>query len=295
MFFTRRTIASMSLLVCTVLLLVGCGIPLIHSNTTTPNTILPTKQAQPNPKPKPAEPQQIDPKVWTDPNSLLVLVNKQHALPAGYKPNLVDDFNVPFTFAGKDEKRLMRPELAKALEIMFAAAKKDGIYLAGVSAYRSEALQKSLFDSYVQEQGYKMASVYSALPGHSEHETGLAIDVSGSTGKCAADNCFADTPEAKWLAQHVGDYGFIIRYLKGKEAITGYDYEPWHIRYVGEPAAKIIMSKGITLEEYLGQVPSTTGSSSGNAGASGEPAGTPSGTPSGTSPNGTPSNNTGGQ
>ncbi|MGZ4135372.1 MAG: M15 family metallopeptidase [Tumebacillaceae bacterium] len=190
--------------------------------------------------------------VVSDPASVMVLVNKQNALPADYSPaNLIDDPNVPFIFSGKDEKRLMRKDMAEALEKMIAAAKKDGVGLAGVSAYRSYNTQKSLFNYYVQTQGEEHARRYSAVPGTSEHETGLAIDLSGSTGKCAADDCFGGTPEANWIATHCADYGFIVRYPQGKESITGYAYEPWHVRYVGVDVAKEITSKGLTLEEYL--------------------------------------------
>ena len=98
---------------------------------------------------------------------------------------------------------------------------------------------------------------YSAVPGHSEHETGLAIDVSGSDGKCAATDCFGDTMEAKWLAEHAAEYGFIIRYPKGKESITGYKYEPWHLRYVGVQIASEIAEQASTLEEYYNAVPVT--------------------------------------
>ena len=181
-----------------------------------------------------------------------MLVNKQFGLPMDYKPaDLVDDPNLPFIFSGKDEKRLIRKVAADALEKLFGAAKKDNIFLAGVSAYRSAQTQQGLFNSYVKTQGEAEARKYSAVPGFSEHQTGLAIDVSGSTGACAAENCFGDTPEAKWLADHAHEYGFIIRYPKGKEAITGYAYEPWHLRYVGQAIAKKIHDQGITFEEYV--------------------------------------------
>ncbi|MGE5704295.1 MAG: D-alanyl-D-alanine carboxypeptidase family protein, partial [Clostridia bacterium] len=142
-----------------------------------------------------------------------------------------------------------------ALETMFAAATRDGIELAGVSAYRSHETQKQLFDRYVKKDGEKAARTYSAVPGHSEHETGLAIDVSGIKGVCAAEDCFADTPEASWLAQHAHEYGFIIRYPKGKEAITGYQYEPWHLRFVGAAVAKEINKSGLTMEEFYNAIP----------------------------------------
>nr|WP_245339335.1 M15 family metallopeptidase [Paenibacillus shirakamiensis] len=192
---------------------------------------------------------------WADPKSEMVLVNKKFALPDGYVPTDLVYPNVPFTFKEKIEKRKMRKEAASALEKLFAAAKKDKIYLAGVSAYRSEQTQIALFNRYVKRDGEAKAKTYSAVPGHSEHQTGLAIDVSGSNGRCAAEDCFGGTPEAKWLAAHVADYGFVIRYPKGKDSVTGYKYEPWHIRYVGEDIAKTVMSQGITLEEYYEVIP----------------------------------------
>lgn len=193
--------------------------------------------------------------VVAKPESITALVNKQNALPDDYKPNDLVYPDVPFLFKEKIEKRMLRKEAAEALEKLFAAAKEDGVALAGVSAYRSHATQKALFERYVKKDGEAKARTYSAVPGTSEHETGLAIDVSGSDGKCAASDCFADTKEAEWLAEHAPEYGFIIRYPKGKENITGYQYEPWHLRYVGTEIAKETAEKGITLEEYFGAVP----------------------------------------
>lgn len=189
--------------------------------------------------------------VVAKPDDIAVLVNKKFALPADYKPKDLVEPNIPFIFKEKSEKRLLRKPAAEALEKLVAGAKKDGILLAGVSGYRSYETQKSLFNNYVKSDGEEAARKYSAEPGHSEHETGLAIDMSGSDGKCAATDCFGGTKEAKWLAEHAPEYGFIIRYPKGKESITGYQYEPWHIRYVGTQMAQEIAAKGLTLEEYL--------------------------------------------
>ncbi|MGG6310571.1 M15 family metallopeptidase [Paenibacillus macerans] len=190
-----------------------------------------------------------------DPESVAVLINKQFALPEDYEPKDLVYPDVRFTFKEKIEKRMMRKEASKALEELFAGAEKDGIYLAGVSAYRSHSTQTSLFNRYVEKDGEEVAKTYSAVPGHSEHETGLAIDVSGSDGKCAAESCFGDTKEADWLAEHATEYGFIIRYPEGKEDITGYKYEPWHLRYVGKEISAEIGERGITLEEYYDAVP----------------------------------------
>lgn len=186
-----------------------------------------------------------------DVTSIDVLVNKQHPLPDGYKPSDLVVPDVPFLYTGNNENHMMRQEAAAALKKLFDGAKKDGIYLDGVSAFRSYDTQKWLFDSYVKSQGEEKAKQFSALPGQSEHQTGLAIDVSGSTGQCAAEDCFAATPEAKWLAAHAEEYGFIIRYPLGKEAITGYSYEPWHIRYLGVDVAMKIYSQHETYEEFL--------------------------------------------
>ncbi|USB32936.1 M15 family metallopeptidase [Paenibacillus sp. YPG26] len=190
----------------------------------------------------------------TDPESEAVLVNKQFGLPDDYEPNDLVYPDVPFTFSEKIDKRKMRKEAAAALEEMFAAARQDGVHLAGVSAYRSKKTQTSLFNRYVKKDGLEKAKTYSAVPGYSEHQTGLAIDVSGSDGKCAAESCFGGTKEAEWLKEHVQEYGYIVRYPEGKESITGYKYEPWHIRYVGKEIAQDVTSKGITLEEYYDAV-----------------------------------------
>lgn len=240
--------------------LTGCNAPKTGQTAekTNVSTVQPTKQTS---KDSTASDQSADNaihptennnavQVAANPSDIAVLVNKHIMLPDGYKPSDLVEPNIPFIFKEKDERRLMRKEAAEALEKLFAGAKEDGIYLAGVSGYRSYETQKSLFDYYVKVQGKEVASKYSAIPGHSEHQTGLAMDVSGSNGKCATEDCFADTPEAKWLAQHASEYGFIIRYPKGKESITGYNYEPWHLRYVGIQIAKEITEKGITLEEY---------------------------------------------
>ncbi|MEH7352682.1 M15 family metallopeptidase [Neobacillus drentensis] len=193
--------------------------------------------------------------VVSNPEEIPVLVNKYNKLPDDYTPGDLIYPNIPFTFKKKIEKRELREIAAAAIEDLFAGAKQDGVNLLGVSAYRSHAVQTSLFNNYVKKDGYEAAITYSAVPGTSEHETGLAIDVTGGDGKCAAEDCFKGTPEAEWLQNHAAEYGFIIRYPKGKEDITGYQYEPWHLRYVGKTIAKDIMSRGITLEEYYNATP----------------------------------------
>ncbi|MFL6557570.1 MAG: D-alanyl-D-alanine carboxypeptidase family protein, partial [Bacillus sp. (in: firmicutes)] len=193
--------------------------------------------------------------VISNPEVIPVLVNKHNKLPNNYQPNDLIYPNIPFTFNEKSEKRKMRSKAGAAIEKLFAGAKQQGVTLLGVSAYRSHASQTALFNYYVTQDGYEAASTYSAVPGTSEHETGLAIDVTGGNGKCAAEDCFEGTPEAAWLQDHASEYGFIIRYPEGKDSITGYQYEPWHLRYVGKTIAQEVMSKGITLEEYFTATP----------------------------------------
>jgi zinc D-Ala-D-Ala carboxypeptidase len=189
-----------------------------------------------------------------NPESIPVLVNKQNKLPDNYNPTDLVNTDIPFVSGASNEKRKMRRVAAAAVNQLFAGAKAEGISLLGVSAYRSHATQTTLFNYYVNRDGYEKARTYSALPGTSEHETGLSIDVTGGNGKCAAENCFGGTKEAIWLEQHAAEYGFIIRYPQGKESITGYQYEPWHLRYVGKEIALEIMNKGITLEEYNSEI-----------------------------------------
>lgn len=240
-----------------VTLLTGCTVKTFAPAETpppagpTPVVVTPAQPAPTTPPPTPEPtPNRPSTKLVADPNDITLLVNKSIKLPDGYAPDDLVEPQVAFIFQEKVEKRLMRREAAEALERMFAGAKKDGIALAGVSGYRSHETQAGLFNYYVKTQGEETARKYSAEPGHSEHETGLAMDISGSTGACAADDCFAGTPEADWLAANSAEYGFIIRYPKGKEAITGYAYEPWHLRYVGKALAVEVATKGLTLEEY---------------------------------------------
>lgn len=182
--------------------------------------------------------------------SIGILVNKFHELPLDYRPDDLVYPNAPFIFDERVDKRKMRKEAAHALEQLIAGARKDGIYLAGVSAYRSHAAQTAIYHSNVRRYGKKNAELYCAEPGHSEHKTGLAVDLTRSDGRCAAEACFADMKEAQWLQYHAHEYGYIVRYPKGKEHITGYQYEPWHIRYVGKQLSALLTERRITLEEY---------------------------------------------
>lgn len=189
--------------------------------------------------------------IVTNEESNMVVVNKQRYLPDGYEPPDLVEPNVKFSFDEPHEKRHMRKEAAEALEALFAGAEQEGITLNAVSGYRSYQRQQSLFNHYVETQGKEYASRVSAVPGTSEHQTGLAIDVSSPSVGNVLEEVFGDSEEGKWLAEHAHEYGFIIRYPKDGESITGYVYEPWHIRYVGKEAAEAIYSEGTTLEQFL--------------------------------------------
>ncbi|MBQ9939352.1 MAG: M15 family metallopeptidase [Oscillospiraceae bacterium] len=156
-----------------------------------------------------------------------VIVNKTYTLPKDYAPG----------FTGGTYK---------AFQVMQADAKKQGIKLEIISGFRSYQTQQNTYNGWVKQYGKEYADTISARPGHSEHQSGLAMDVN------SLKFAFADTKEGIWLAENCWKYGFIIRYPEGKEDITGYKYEPWHIRYLGKELAKKVYDSGLCLEEYFG-------------------------------------------
>ncbi|MDB5169350.1 MAG: hypothetical protein JWO41_706 [Candidatus Saccharibacteria bacterium] len=189
----------------------------------------------------------------TDPASLWVVVNKPHGLsPINYAPTDLVTPNVPLRVAGNESMQL-RAAPAAALESMFSAAKQAGLQLMVASGYRSYDYQVKLYGDYVKASGQAAADTYSARPGHSEHQTGLAVDVEPIGKNCELDQCFGDTAEGKWVATNSYRYGFIVRYTPADQAITGYEAEPWHLRYVGASLAGEMHTKGITtLEQFFG-------------------------------------------
>ncbi|TKH44627.1 peptidase M15 [Paenibacillus terrae] len=189
--------------------------------------------------------------IVTNATSDTVVVNKKRSLPVGYAPDDLVEPKVPFSFEGPHEKRHMRKEAAEALEKLFDGAKKDGMELRAVSGYRSYKRQVSIFNNNVKTKGQEYASKVSAVPGTSEHQTGLAIDVSSPSVGNVLEQSFGASREGEWLEKHAPEYGFIIRYMKDKEDVTGYVYEPWHIRYVGIDIAEDVAKQGMTLEEYF--------------------------------------------
>ncbi len=157
----------------------------------------------------------------------ILIANKSYSLPADFNPG-------------------MDPTCLAQFEVLRQAAAAEGLNIYNASDFRSYQRQEQVYNSFVNAYGREKADTISARPGHSEHQTGLAIDVNTIT------DSFANTPEAAWLAAHAHEYGFIICYPKGKEHITGYKYEPWHLRYLGLDTAAAVYESGLCLEEYLG-------------------------------------------
>lgn len=180
----------------------------------------------------------------------ILLVNRSNRLEKDYIPQSLKFPNVKFISYADPKVKKMDAVAAVALEELFKAAKSDGITLLAVSGYREYSYQQRLYNDKVSSDGQKEADKYVAQAGASEHQTGLAMDLL-STEYTSLDDGFDKTRAYKWLEKNCYKYGFIIRYPKDKERITGYSYEPWHIRYVGENAAAEITEQGITLEEFL--------------------------------------------
>lgn len=166
----------------------------------------------------------------------ILIVNKQIGLPKDYNP-------------GED------PAAHQAIQELMQAGNRTGLQFVLRSSFRSYDNQAMLYQNYVAKDGKAAADTYSAEPGHSEHQTGLAYDVGSVVSANDFRVSFGTTPEGEWLKHHAHEFGFIIRYGEGKTHITGYQYEPWHVRYVGKKVANEIYKSNKTLEEYLGLYP----------------------------------------
>lgn len=198
-----------------------------------------------------------------DPTSIWVVADKLRPLnPKNYvPPDLIE------TPVANVNPPTLRKEAAGAMVQMFAAAKAEGAGdMTLQSAYRSYNVQVNVYNGYVNSAGQAGADAQSARPGFSEHQTGLAADISALPLKCALAACFGDTPQGKWLVANAYRFGYLLRYPADKVAITGYMYEPWHFRYIGVALATEMHDKGVTtLEEFFGlpaapdYAPGTTG------------------------------------
>jgi D-alanyl-D-alanine carboxypeptidase len=179
-----------------------------------------------------------------DPMSVWVVVDKLRPLqPMEFEP--ADLVSVPVAHTWEP---LLRKEASDAVVALFAAARAEaGLSLASNSAYRSYAAQQNV---YVGDDEL------TARPGFSEHQTGLSIDIGAESGTCSIEVCFADLPEGQWLRDNAHRFGFILRYPADKQAVTGYQFEPWHFRYVGVDLAAEMRETGVTtLEEFFGLPP----------------------------------------
>ncbi|MEO8105230.1 MAG: M15 family metallopeptidase [Candidatus Saccharibacteria bacterium] len=216
----------------------------------------PTTAVKASPTPSPVKRPVFNSTLYStnDPNSLWVITNKQHALnPPNYVPSKLVVPNIPLRSNITSSEEYVRSDTASALNTLFSAAKSEAINLNLQSGYRSYGYQGSLYNRYVTQQGLAVADSQSARPGYSEHQTGLAADLGGSSDPaCDVEQCYASTAEGKWLAANSYRFGFIVRYPADKQNITGYSYEPWHIRYVGTELSQEMHAKGIsTLEEFF--------------------------------------------
>lgn len=213
--------------------------------TDTPSaTPTPTPTTTPTPTPTfPMDQFSID-----DPTSPWVVVNKLRPLqPQDYAP--ADLIAVNIIGGGQ-----MRAEAAGQLQAMIAQYTADtGLEMQSLSTYRSYGRQVDVYNGWVSQLGQAAADLTSARPGHSEHQTGYVMDFGAVPNTCALDQCFADTSQGQWLAANAYQWGFILRYPNGATPITGYEFEPWHYRYVGVELATEMHTTGIaTLEEFFG-------------------------------------------
>lgn len=175
----------------------------------------------------------------------IALVNKTYRLEAEYVPDDLEKADIEFLPESTEEERYMTKDAGEALKKLVDGAANEGIILRGLSGYRSYETQRTLYNYNIQVNGQTYADSYVAPPGGSEHQLGEAMDLATEWG-WITEGCV----EAQWIAANAYKYGFVVRYESGKETITGYNYEPWHVRYVGITAAKQLFNEGKTLEEY---------------------------------------------
>ena len=177
-------------------------------------------------------------------NGITKLVNKDNGLKSGYKPS---DLVVPSVSSTKTIQ--LRKTASKKLEKMFKDAKKNKIYISAVSGFRSSSYQRNLYNNSLRKNGFAYTDKYIAKPNHSEHQTGLAIDISCRSVGYDLVTRFEKTKEGKWLSKNAHKYGFILRYKKDRVKDTGYNFEPWHFRYVGVDVATYIYKNNLILED----------------------------------------------
>jgi LAS superfamily LD-carboxypeptidase LdcB len=183
--------------------------------------------------------------------SYLAIVNRCFRVSSEFSPDDLSAVEVKSMRTQDGNYHLLRETAARAAEKLFQAASDEGLTLIARSGYRSYDLQTFFHTNVINELGVEEGRRISAVPGHSEHQLGLALDVSSQTIDGALEEAFSGTPEGMWLGENAYRFGFIIRYPNNREADTGYVYEPWHIRYVGVEAATVMFNSGQILEEFV--------------------------------------------
>lgn len=197
---------------------------------------------------------------YSQTDSIWALVSKTHSISTDYVPAPIKIPSVDTRTDKSDEERSVRSDVEQPLINLFTAASAVGYKLIIASGYRSANLQSIYFNSLANSIGDTAANQSIAKPGQSEHQTGLAIDITTASFECYLENCFGETGDGMWLSNNAYKFGFILRYPEDKVAITGYQYEPWHFRYVGVDFATALHESGLTLDEawsYLEQADAT--------------------------------------
>lgn len=184
-------------------------------------------------------------------DSLWVIVNKQQAMPADFVPKNLVDMRNKYTVNNSNEAQL-RSDAFTSLTKMINAAKNSKIPVEIISGYRAYSLQSIIYNDNVTKEGQANADKTSARPGHSEHQTGLAVDINNFESNCRLNVCFGSTKTGKWVASNAHNYGFIVRYQKGTKDVVGFSYEPWHLRYVGKELSSELYKQKATMEEFFG-------------------------------------------
>lgn len=249
------TLVGMLLLVATMTSLL-----LLERKTGAPQQISRSKESQPitlsipNADPIPALVED-----YRRSDSMWVVVSKTRPLPKqDYAPERITlPADISRNLEKSQEEQSVRDVVVKPLTEMLTTAMQSGHDLFLASGYRSYALQEQYYTNYVRTSGQAEADRFSAKPGFSEHQTGLSFDLSASDRECYLETCFGELPAGKWLKGNAHIYGFVVRYPADKTAITGYQYEPWHLRYVGKDLAKALYTSGMTLDEIVPQLEAT--------------------------------------
>lgn len=234
--------------------------------TPTLNTVTPTPMPTPTPTPTPTEEPVPEPVGFNksahsidDPTSPWVVVNKLRPIADGANYSPPDLVDLPADMPNPNG-HMLRADAAAALEEMFhAAANEIGTQLVAQSGYRSYSTQVNAYGYYVDQLGVAGADLTSARPGYSEHQTGMAMDILDRSSGCTVDGpCFGSSTSGIWLAENAYRFGFILRYPADKTPVTGYEYEPWHFRWVGVDLATEMRNQGVTTLEEFFDLPAAT-------------------------------------